>query len=241
MTIHGKDTGIAVAQYDVTRWCNEVSSDMSADTAESTAFDAPQSAKEYVQGHTDATFSWSGREQNTLAGVRQAIGGLADVESSAPFTVALERGFHTGRRAIMGGVLVTKLALSAPVADVVSVSGDLQSDGPTRTGRVLTTKEPYTATTTGPTINLGAAGVEAWLNYHVVKNSRNGQVTVTVQDSVDGSVWVDYHQIVVAAGVVTGQRFHFTDAIGQYVRIVVALAGTTGEAIIRTALARKGA
>lgn len=241
MTIHGKNTGVVIGPYDVTRYCNEVSSDMSVEVADASCFDEPEGAKVYVAGLTDATFGWGGRQQGTPDGVREAMGDVANLEMSAPFLVGIARGFHAGRIAVMGNVLTSSINLSAPVTDVVSVSGDLQSDGPVENGLLLTKKDAYTATTQGSTIDQVTGGASARIQYHVVQNSRNGDVTVTVQDSGDGSTWVDYDTFVVAGGSTDALSRVVADAVGRYVRVIVNLAGSSGEATIRVAIAKRSA
>ena len=240
MTQHGKDTGICLGEFDITRWLNEVSGDRSIDAADASCFDEPKGAKVYVAGLNDGTFSWSGREQGkvTDTNVRQTFEGIAALEAGVPFTVGIQRGFHPGRLAEMGNVLVTSANVSAPVSDVVSVSGDLQSDGPIYTGKVLTQKAPYDgAATNGTTVDYLTASVGALIHYHVTQNTRNGQVTVTVQDSTNGTLWVDVDQFQVAAGEILSEATIVTTGLDRYVRVVVSLAGTTGTATIRVALA----
>lgn len=239
-TIHGKNTGIVIGSFDVTRWCNEVSSDSTIDTAEASCFDEPQGAKVYVMGMRDTTYSYSAREQGTIDSIRQVIGEVATQEA-APFLVGIERGFHAGRIAQIGRVLASKLALSSPVADVVSVSGDLQADGAVYSGVVLTKKLPYEASTNGATVDLSTGAIGAIIAYHVVQNSRNGTVTVKVQDSVDGSTWVDYDTMPVPGGAVESAYQDMNVALDRFVRVVVTLAGSTGSATVRVAIARKAA
>lgn len=239
MTQHGKDTGICIAEFDITRWCNEVSGDRTIDAADASCFDEPQGAKVYVAGLNDGTFSWSGREQGKINSptVRATFEGLAELESGVPFTVGIQRGFHPGRTAEMGNVLVTSANVSAPVSDVVSASGELQSDGPISTGKVLTKKLPYTDTENGTSIDLMTPSLGALIHYHVVQNDRNGQVTITVQDSTNGTLWVDVDQFQTAAGEVLAAAHNVTTPLDRYVRVVVSLAGTSGTATIRVALA----
>lgn len=240
MAQHGKDTGIALAHFDITRWCNEVSGDRSFDVADASCFDEPQGAKVYVAGQQDATYSYSGREQGTLNSptFRATIEDLAELESGVPFTVGIQRGFHFGRICEMGSVLTTSINTSAPVADVVSVSGDLQSDGPVYTGVVLTKKLPYTATEQGQTATLLGVASSARIHYHVVENTRNGPVTITVQHSSGGGVWVDYNQFIVAAGEVLAAGRTINTPRQAAVRVVVSLGGTSGSATIRVAITR---
>jgi hypothetical protein len=242
MPLHGKNTGIVIDGYDITRWCHEVSGDHTIDVAESTGFDSPEGAKEYVPGHNDTTFAWSGREQGQIDNFRSRFGGIALLDAGVPFIVAIAGGFHAGRIAEMGKVLETSINISAPVADVVSASGDLQADGPVDVGYVLTTKDPYATTgaVNGASVPLGAASAGSRIFYHCVQNSRNGLVTVKVQESVNGTTWVDYDTHQFAAGGV-GAVIHDlpTTGLDSFVRVVVTLAGTTGTATLRVAIARK--
>jgi hypothetical protein len=242
MPIHGKNTNVALGQYDITRSLKEVSADRSFDTAETTCFDEPGGAKTYVLGGQDATFSWSGIESGKIDSVRSRIGGIADLDLGAPFTVGPDRGFEAGRIAEMGSILSTGINISSPVADVVSSSGDFQADGPIELGKMLTTKADYSAASVnGASVDLGAPGIGARLHYHVVANGRNGLVTLRVQHSANNSTWVDYDTFTVPAGQLDAISRESTTALQRYARVQVILAGSAGAVTARVAIARRGA
>lgn len=239
MAVHGKNTGIVLGTRDVTRWCNEVSSDQSVDVADASCFDEPEGAKVYVQGLRDTKFSYGAREQGTPDGLRQLEDDIAATDLDAPFMVGLDRGFHPGRIVQMGSVLTAKVSLSAPVGDVVQVSGDLQANGHIYLGRSLALKAAYTASATGAQVDLGSPADGALIQFYVVENTSDGSTAVTVQHSDDGSTWVDYSTVTVQAGDLLGEARVVEDSIDRYVRVVVAKAGSSGSATIRVAIARR--
>lgn len=241
MAIHGKGTNVALGQYDITRHLNEVSADRSFDTAETTCFDEPGGAKTYVMGSQDATFSWSGRESGTVDSLRNRIGGIADLDLGAPFTVGPDRGFAPGRTAEMGSTLSTSINFSSPVADVVSVSGDFQADGPVEAGVVLSRKAAYTTDDNGPGIDLGSGGSGALIHYHVTANGRNGGTILRIQHSADGISWVDYDSFTVDGGRTDAVARKTTSSLQSRVRLQVVLAGTAGTITARVAIAKRGA
>lgn len=241
MAIHGKNTGLVVGPYDVTRFCKEVSSDMSVEVAETTCFDEPEGAKTYTLGLSDATFAFSGRESGTVDSLKNQVGLATASELSSPFTVGVDRGFHVGRVAVMGQIFSTKVAFSSPIADVVDVSGDLQSDGPVGNGLVLSKKTEYTTTGVEASVDqLTGSSLGVIMHYHVVQNSRNGNVDVKIQHSANNSTWVDYDTFTVAGGALNSVRRVSATAIDRYVRLSMTLGGSTGTATVRVAIAKRG-
>lgn len=236
MAIHGKNTGIVLGARDVTRWCNEVTSDQSQDTADASCFDEPDGAKVYVLGMRDTKFTYSAREQGTPDSLRKVANDIAATDMHAPFMVGIDRGFHPGRITQMGNVLVAKVGLSAPISDVVQLSGDIQADGAIYAGRTLSAKAPYGASAPGATVDHGVAAASR-VQYHVTDNDRNGQAVLTVQHSADGSTWIDYDTLTVAAGTRVGVVHDVETDLLRYVRVNVSLAGSTGSVTVRAAIA----
>jgi hypothetical protein len=248
VTSHGKDTGVAIGSFELTRFLNEVSTNTSIDTAETSCFDEPAGAKTYTQGQTDGTGSFSGRYGGTPTAIENIVLGIQNEQDIAndgvghPVTVGPDRGFRFGKAAIMAPSLSTSLNVSSPLSDVVSVSGDLQAEGGWRNGVVLSPKDAITATGSLGTVNIAAAtqyGASGHL--HVVQNTRGAASTFVVQHSSDGNVWVDLLTFdSVPAGAVSGQRKSTAGnvTVNRYLRVLATPGGATGSITVRVAVAR---
>ena len=94
----------------------------SVETAETTAFGA--SAKSYIVGLTDATFSLSGIWDATVDGY--ISGGAEPASRSFVYGPA---GSTAGNVKYTGEAIVTSYSISNPVGDVVTYSLDLQVTG----------------------------------------------------------------------------------------------------------------
>jgi hypothetical protein len=247
VTIHGKNTGVAVANYDLTRWLNQVQSGDSVDLAESSCFDEPEGSKVYVAGLRDGTASWSGRFTSEVSPLKNVKDVFDDIDAAGdfiPVTLGVDRGFVRGRACTMGLAYSVKLGVSSPISDVVSVTGDLQAQGGFRAGVILTDKPDVTATTTYSSVDGGAATtLGGFANLHVdARSTYNGNVVVKVQHSTDNAVFTDLITFSsVAPGVGSGQRVDLADdaVINRYVRVLATLDGTAGAATIRVALSRR--
>lgn len=247
MPVHGKGTGVAVGSYDITRWLDQVTVGDTVDVIESTTFDAPGSAKEFVNGLRSSQATWSGRFGSELAplkNVRAVFEDILSAEANVPFTCAPGLGFNPGKVCYMAPGLASKLSTTTPVAGVIGVTGSLDADGGFSYGVVLSPKADVTATPTpisvdnGVSTSTGGAG-----HLHVDgRSTLNGTVTALIQHSTDGVTWVDLITFaVVPAATGSGERIELSDGatISRYVRATITLAGTTGSAAIRVALTRR--
>jgi hypothetical protein len=247
MPVHGKGTGVAIADYDITRWIDQVSTADAIDVHESSCFDAPGHAKEYVQGMWMASATWSGRfgsEIAPLKNVNAVFEAILAAEIDVPFTIAPGYGFNPGSVCYMGPALATKLSTSSPITNVIAVSGSIDADGGFRYGVVLSSKADLTATPTLASVDNGVATATGGAGHlHVDSRSTlNGTLTAVIQHSPDNATWVDLIDFtVVAAATGVGQRIALADGttIARYVRATITLAGTTGSATVRVALSRR--
>lgn len=131
---HGKGAAFALDNAvgtltDISTFLDEVSFPSSIETGETTTFQSPGSAKTYVPGLRDATFSLSGKLDPTLdALVEGVITAQAAGSAAADFEYG-PAGSASGAVKYSGAAWVTGYDISAPVADVVTVSIDLQVTG----------------------------------------------------------------------------------------------------------------
>ena len=125
---HGKSTVFKVdnnagSLTDISNTLTDVSFPQSVDTAETTAFGS--SAKTYIVGLTDATFSVSGNFDATVDAHLAAIVGKAD---SVSFEYGPEGSTSTFVK-YTGEAILTSYEKSGAVGDVVTFSAEFQVTG----------------------------------------------------------------------------------------------------------------
>lgn len=131
---HGKGAAFSLDNAagvltDISTYLDEVSFPSSIETGETTTFQSPGGAKTYVPGLRDATFSLSGKFDPTVDALfegvisAQAAGSAAADFSYGPAGSAASAVQYTG------AAWITGYDISAPVADVVTFSVDLQVTG----------------------------------------------------------------------------------------------------------------
>lgn len=130
---HGKNSNFqldnsAGSLVDLSTYINEVSFPREIETGETTAFG--QSAKSYIVGLSDATFSVSGMFDATIdAHITGVISALdAGTLATASFVYGPESSTST-RIKYSGECLITSYEVSGAVGDVVTFSMDLQCTG----------------------------------------------------------------------------------------------------------------
>ena len=119
--VHGKGTRVYLDEFEMTPYFNSADVTVTNETAELTAFGAP--SKSYIVGLRDATISVSGLWDATVDGY---IIGTEPATRSFIFGPA---GTTGGNVKYTGEAILTNYSVSAPVADVVTFSLDLQVTG----------------------------------------------------------------------------------------------------------------
>ena len=124
---HGKSTAVLVGAYDLSAYFNDASTSSTVETSETTTFGVSGGSKTYVVGLNDSTASASGLFDGDAGAVDAALGAAIGNDTEVIVTVAHDGGMIVGRRCFTGTTFNTKYDVTAPVADVVSVSADFQS------------------------------------------------------------------------------------------------------------------
>lgn len=237
---HGKDTKVVLGKYDLSPYLNEVSTSMSLDTAETSTFGA--TAKTYIAGQNDGTVSFTGlfdADANAIAAIFEDI---ISNDLTPPFTIAYDGGLTIGRRCTLGLGKQTSYEVSAPVSDVVSLSGEFQVTGGLRQGvvvagaRAISTTPDNTASVDGSASS--SKGITA--NLHVTANTRNTATTIKLQHSSDNSTWVDLLTFTaVGATTLTSENLSASGTVNRYLRANTVLTAGTGSITITLSAARR--
>lgn len=236
--IHGKSATVLFGAYNLSTYLNELGLTKTIETGETTTFSAD--SKTYVVGLQDGTASLSGLfdgDADAIDAVMQAAiaSDNRDVTTLSPAAEAVGVvGYlvdaHTGTYEI-----------SSPVADVVSVTADLQSEAGIERGVLLTDASAISSTSSGTSYDSGASSANgAVAHLHVTANDRDDDIDVKVQHSSDNVSWVDLGTFTtVSSTSTTSERITITGTVNRYLRADFTVAGSTGSATIHVSIARR--
>jgi hypothetical protein len=236
---HGKNTKVLSAEYDISSYLNESSTSESVETGETTTYNTTGGAKTYVVGLRDSTISMSGFFDGAASAVDEimatAVGAGDRVITFGP------EGLAVGRRVTSLNAIETSYEVSSPVADVVAISFEGQTNERLDRGISLIDLAAVSSTANGTSQDNAAATANGGAaNLHVTANTRNGNTTFKVQHSADNSTWVDLITFsVVGSTTKTSERKTVTGTVNRYIRVQHTLAGSTGSITYHANFARR--
>lgn len=238
---HGKLTRVMLAQKDASLFLNSAEVSISAETHETSAFGTV--AKSFIPGKRDATISIGGMYDGTVGQLDELMTSLHGTEATYPLTLFYDAGIAVGRVCRLASVYQTSYDTSSPATDIVSVSGEMQTNDGVRFGYVLNGETPVLAATiTGTAIDCGASSATVLggtMHVHVPANTRSTAVTVKTQVSTDNSVWTDLLTQNVPAATVAGYSVTVpTGTVARYIRALITPTAGTGSAVIIVAFGR---
>lgn len=236
---HGKDSAVLVAQYNISAYLNEANASQSLEVAETSTFGT--AAKTYVTGQNDGTISFTGLFDGATDAVAEIFESIIDNDSTPPITIAQDGGLTIGRKASLAQAKQTSYEISAPVSDVVSLSGEFQVTDGLRQGVLLAAATTHSATTNGTSVdNSASTALGARANLHVTANTRDASTTIKVQHSADNSTWADLITFTnVSATTLTSQTATATGTVNRYLRATTTIASGTGNITYTLSIARR--
>jgi len=235
---HGKNVNVFVNEFDFSTYFNDVSASSTVETSEVSAFGS--SAKEYIVGLQDGTVSLSGMFDGTTTGTdvffSTALGSTTKVN-----VIVAPSGHSNGANAIVLESDDTSYEVSGAVSDVVQTSAEFQSSDGVEHGKILSSGSAVTATGSGTSVDNTASSLNGGVGFvSVPTNTRNGNITVKVQQSADNSTFTDLITFtVVTSTQKTFQRVEVTGTVARYLRVNYTVAGSTGSATPVVAFARR--
>jgi hypothetical protein len=235
---HGKNVNVFINQYDFSTYFNDVSATTTVETAEVSAFGS--NAKEYIVGLLDGTVSLSGMFDGTATGTDVVFSTVLGSTTKQNVIVA-PSGHSNGATAIVLEADDTSYEVSGAVADVVQTSAEFQSSDGVEHGKILSTGSAVTATGSGTSVDNAASSANGGVGFlSVPTNTRNGNITVKVQQSADNSTFTDLITFtVVSSTAKTFERVEVTGTVARYLRVNYTVAGSTGSATPVVAFARR--
>jgi hypothetical protein len=237
--LHGKSATILFGQRSLSEFLNEVSIARTVETGETTNFRAA-GFKTYVTGLQDAALSLSGMFDGSAGAVDQTLQAAFTSDLRDPVSVSPEFE-KVGAIAYLVDAHTGSYDVTSPVADVVSISSDIQAEGRIDRGVFLTDGSAISATSSGASFDSGAGSTNgAIAHLHISNNDRDGTVTATIQSSADNVTWVDLSASLTVSASTTGTlRAVAAGTINRYLRVNYTVAGSTGSATVHVALARR--
>jgi len=235
---HGKNVNVFINEYDFSTYFNDVSATSTVETAEVSAFGS--SAKEYIVGLLDGTVSLSGMFDGTATGTDVVFSAVLGSTTKQNVIVA-PSGHSNGATAIVLEADDTSYEVSGAVADVVQTSAEFQSSDGVEHGKILSSGAAISATGNGTSVDNTAASTNGGVGFvSVPTNTRNGNITVKVQQSADNSTFTDLITFtVVTSTQKTFERVEVTGTVARYLRVNYTVAGSTGTATPVVAFARR--
>jgi hypothetical protein len=235
---HGKNVNVFINEYDFSTYFNDVSATTTVETAEVSAFGS--NAKEYIVGLLDGTVSLGGMFDGTATGtdvVFSAVLGSATKQN----VIVAPSGHSNGATAIVLEADDTSYEVSGAVADIVQTSAEFQSSDGVEHGKILSSGTAVSATGNGTSVDNTASSANGGVGFlSVPTNTRNGNITVKVQQSADNSTFTDLITFtVVSSTAKTFERVEVTGTVARYLRVNYTVAGSTGTATPVVAFARR--
>jgi len=250
---HGSRTAVLFDIYDISAFMNSAQIASSIGTSETTTYGAVGDAKTYVTGLRESTVSLAGLWDGDTGALDDIVTTSIASDTDANFLVAEDGGLIVGNRCIFGQAQRTKYSTDSPVADVVKISLDLQTDAELGRGVVLLNSSATSGgvgTIVGTAVDNGASTANGGTGVVVMTaHTRTAGFTlVKIQHSADNSTWADLISFTnipsnstTPLSPLRSQRSVVTTGttVNRYLRATFTGSGATGAYAISFAFARR--
>ncbi len=237
--IHAKNTGVVVNSDDLSRFFKNVDISGEAELIEITTFTA--TAKQWLIGYTDAKLSLDGYfgskdpatpgDPNEVDDVLQPL--LGDQDATQLMLICPESMDTFGNNASFCDAEGTKYSVTSPFNNAVSVMAEAQASGGVNVGVLLAEKIARTVTGQSAAYDLGAATTNGFAaQLHAFTVGATTSVTVTIEDSADGTTGWAQIGAFTAAAVAASQRIVITGNVRRFVRAKWTFTGSNGATFV---------
>ena len=236
---HGKNVKVYVDEFDFSSYFNDVSASTTVETAETTNFGS--SAKEYIPGLKDGSVSLSGLFESTNGEGTDSYFDSILGETVKQNIIIAEEGHALGNRAVMLESDSTSYEVSAAIADVVQANAEFQSSEGLEHGVVLSSGSAIDASGNENGVSNDAATTNGGVGFvSIPSNTRNGDVSIKIQQSADGLVFTDLITFTtVSSATKASERVEVVGTIEKTLRVSYTVAGSTGSATPIVAFSRR--
>lgn len=238
--MHGKNTSVLFNAFDLSTYFNQADTNIDQSTGENTGFQPTGSARTFEQGLNGGTVSLSGFFNGGANAVDAKLSAAINPSADDVVSIGLEGVLSLGKVVKLLASQLTQYQVSSPFDGIVTVSGQMQSNGGIQSGAVLHPLGAETATGNDTSIDQAAAtsnGGVAHLHVTAVSGTTPNN-TVVVQHSSDNSTFADLITFT-AATAVTAERKTVTGTVNRYVRTKRTISGTTPSFTYMCAFARR--
>lgn len=237
--VHGKNTCIAIDASDVSAFFKDFSVEGDAELVDVTMFTAQY--KSFIVGYKDGKASASGIFGSKDPAVVGAPNEIDDIlapilgdDTKNPLVTGSLAGFGAfGNPASFFQAKLPKYSVQSPATGVVSVMAELQSTTGINAGVLLAEEIARTTTGQSAAYDLGAASSAGFTaQLHAFAVGATTSVTVTIEDSADGSTGWAQIGAFTAANAAGAQRIVVAGAVRRYVRVKWTFTGSNGATLI---------
>lgn len=229
--IHGKDTAIHAAQYDLSQYLNASDVDQTIAAAKTTTY--LKESETYIPGLGDGTLSLGGIWDSTAD---DALATMVQSASGEPWAVAYD-GFAVGNKARICQARQTAYKASAPVGDVVTYVVTVQADGGLDIATALHDSiAAETAASTSDGTDHGALTSDGGIAQIHVLAFTGTSIVVKVQHSTTDGSYVDLAEFA-AASDATSERIEVSGTVNKWMR--TEWTGTFSSATFAVVFARR--
>ncbi|NOZ27962.1 MAG: hypothetical protein GXP39_07920 [Chloroflexi bacterium] len=211
---HGSQAKVYANGYDLSSYLSQFSASGSADTAEVTTFG--KSAKVYIAGLKDATFSGEGFYDGATDAVDAVLSAALGVDDVV--WVWLPQGDGFGNDGYGFECIETSYEVSSPVDGATTVSVEGQSSSGMERLDTLHALGAEAAAGSGSALDNGASTSNGGSAYLIVTAVPGTPATVTVEHSPDNVTWSTLATFSAVSGR-SGQRVEISGTIDRYVRV----------------------
>jgi hypothetical protein len=235
--VHGKNLRVFIDQYDFSVYFTDLTATSTVEVAETSGFGTD--AKTYIPGIKDGSVSLSGLFDGTETGTNTYFNSVLGTATKEKVIVA-PGGHSNGANAIILQSDNTSYEVSGTIGDVVQTSAEFQSDEGVEHGKILSSGSAA-ATGNGTAVDNTAATTNGGVGFlSIPGNTRNGNVSVKIQQSADNSTFTDLITFTTASAATSvSQRVVVTGTVARYLRVNYTVAGSTGSATPVVAFARR--
>lgn len=232
---HGSKAVVWLNGQDVSGYFDDADIPVSVDTAESTTFG--KSAKTYVVGQSDATFSLAGKYDGSAAAIDEILSGILGLGDQNLLWLPGGDGFGNRGKALQGSV--SKYDVHAPVNGVVATALDVQADGGVQATRVLHPHATEAAAMNGSAYDNGASSANGGVGFlHVDAITGTPNAVIKIQHSTDNITFTDLITFANVTAAKTAQKVAVAGTVNRYVRAMVFSIGGASSVSFIVAFAR---
>lgn len=238
--VHSKNTRIVVGVLPLSCYLRSLEHSSERELADVTVF--CDDGHKFIRGLDNGSLSLGGLlEADASQGKPDDVLNAARNAASGSVITIGPDGLTVGKRVLSIEARESSYTITSEVADAVQIAAEWQAEGGVDVGVSLHDLAAEDDNGNGQSVNNGASSAGGGIAaLHVVSNSRDGDTTIRVQHSADDSTYADLVTFTtVGASTTLAERKTVNGTVNQYLRVVWALDGSSGEVSFVVAFCRR--